>query len=85
MLSAAQVAETYFLESRHMLLEIAAHFDRYEAALAREAGGTGNGRAAAGQDGQGRMARLREAIAILSSPTADRERTVALLELFAKD
>lgn len=85
MLSAAQVAETYFLESRHMLLEIAAHFDRHEAAMAREAGGGGNGRAAVGQSGADRMSRLREAIAILAAPHADRERTVALLELFAKE
>jgi hypothetical protein len=85
MLSAAQVAETYFLESRHMLLEIAAHFDRYDAAVAREPGGIANGRAASGQGGNGSMARLREAIAILAAPHADRERTETLLELFAKD
>lgn len=85
MLSAAQVAENYFLESRHMLLEIAAHFDRYDAAVAREAGGMGNGRATAPHDADGRMKRLREAIAILAAARADRERTVALLELFAKD
>ncbi len=80
MLDAAQVAENYFLESRHMLLEIAAHFDRYDAALARDAGG-GEGRSA----GAGKMARLREAIAVLAAPAAGRERTVALLELFARE
>ncbi len=85
MLSAAQVAETYFLESRHMLLEIAAHFDRYDAAVVREAGGTGSGGSALRQGVTGSMARLREAVAILAAPHADRERTVALLELFAKD
>ena len=85
MLSAAQIAENYFLESRHMLLEIAAHFDRYDAAATRESGGIANGRAAAGQGGTGNMGRLREAVAILAAPHADRERTVALLELFAKD
>ena len=85
MLTAAQVAENYFLESRHMLLEVAAHFDRYDAAAARESGGIANGRAAAGQGGTGSMGRLREAAAILAAPHADRERTVALLELFAKD
>jgi hypothetical protein len=31
------------------------------------------------------MARLREAVALLASPRTDRERTVALLELFAQD
>jgi hypothetical protein len=85
MLSAAQVAETYFLESRHMLLEIAAHFDRYDAAVARETGGITNGRAASGPGGIASMARLREAVAILAAPHADRERTETLLELFAKD
>ena len=82
MLTAAQVAETYFLESRHQLLEIAAHFDRYDAAVAREA--AGNGRSA-GRDEDGRMSRLREALAILAAPRAERERTVALLELFARE
>ena len=85
MLSAAHVAENYFLEIRHMLLEIAAHFDRYQAAVAREAGGTGTGKNAGGPREDGRMIRLREAIAILAAPHADRERTVALLELFARD
>jgi len=78
MLTAAQVAENYFLESRHMLLEIAAHFDRYDAAVAREAGG-------AGQGGAGRMARLREAITMLADPHHESERTEAMLKLFAKD
>jgi hypothetical protein len=87
MLPAALVAENYFLESRHMLLEIAAHIDRYEAAVAREAtpGGeakhVGEGR----HVGEHKMARLREALAILAEPRADRERTVALLELFGRD
>jgi hypothetical protein len=78
MLTATQAAENYFLESRHMLLEIAAHFDRYDAAAARSSNGKGAG-------GADKMTRLREAIAILAAPRADRERTVALLELFAKD
>jgi len=83
MLTAAQVADNYFLESRHMLLEIAAHLDRYDAALAREPGG-GNGRGAAGA-GAAKIARLREAIAILAVPPTGHERTVALLELFARE
>ncbi len=85
MLTSAHVSENYFLESRHMLLEIAAHFDRYEAAVAREAGGMTNGRAAARPGEDGRMARLREALAILAAPRPEGERTVALLELFAQD
>jgi hypothetical protein len=83
MLTASQVAENYFLESRHMLLEIAAHLDRYDAALARETrGGNGRGATAAGA---GKIARLREAIAILAAPASGHERTVALLELFARE
>ena len=85
MLTAAHVSENYFLESRHMLLEIAAHFDRYDAALAREAEGMANGLAASRLEGDGRMKRLRQALAILAAPPPDGERTVALLELFAQD
>ena len=85
MLTAAHVSENYFLESRHMLLEIAAHFDRYDAAVAREASRMTHGRTAVGQGVDGRMARLREALAILAAPRANGERTVALLELFAQD
>lgn len=83
MLSPAQVAETYFLESRHMLLELAAHFDRYEAALARQT----NGQTAAGQAADrasGQMGRLREALEIVARSAPGSERTVALLELFAR-
>ena len=82
MLTAAQVAENYFLESRHMLLEIAAHLDRFDAATEREAAAGGNGRLAAGG---AKMTRLREAIAILAAAGDGRERTVKLLELFAKE
>jgi hypothetical protein len=84
MLSPAQVADTYFLESRHMLLELAAHFDRYEAAVARHANGHATaGEAAAGRAGA-QMARLREALEIVARSPAGGERTVALLELFAR-
>ena len=84
MLTAAQVAETYFLESRHMLLELAAHLDRYDAAAARDAAGGGNGRPS-DESGARKIERLREALAILASSAGNRERTVALLELFARD
>ena len=79
MLSPSQVVDTYFLEARHQLLEIAALLDRHDAALAR-AGAAGNGRQAAAD---AKLAALRQALQILAEPATDRERTVALLELFA--
>ena len=84
MLTSAQVAENYFLESRHMLLELAAHLDRYDAAVARESSGRGIA-GATSRAGEGKIARLREAIAMLAAPASGRERTVALLELFARE
>ena len=79
MLSASQVVDTYFLEARHQLLEIAALLDRHDAAVARGAATGGNGRPTA----DARITALRRALEILAEPQADRERTVALLELFA--
>jgi hypothetical protein len=76
MLSPDQVVETYFLEARHQLLEIAALLDRHDAAVARE--GRGAGPAAA------KLATLKEAIATLAADRSATERTVALLELFAR-
>ena len=89
MLSAAQIAENYFLESRHMLLEVAAHFDRYDAAVTREEAGRpgaghANGHAAAADAAAKKLAVLREALAIVADPAPRQERTVALLELFAR-
>ena len=78
MLSPTQVAETYFLESRHQLLEIAAYLDRYDAAVAR--GGSRNGHAAASDR---KLEVIREALAIIAEEKPARERTIALLELFA--
>jgi hypothetical protein len=74
-LSPAQVADTYFLESRHQLLEIAAYLDRYDAAVAR----------AGGRDGHAtrKLEVIREALAIIAEEKPTHERTVALLELFA--
>lgn len=84
MLTAAQVAENYFLESRHMLLEVAAHFDRFDAAAARDTAPGGDGRPPSAA-GRAKMARLREAIAILAADADGHERTVKLLELFAQE
>jgi len=82
MLTARQTVDTYFLEARHMLLEVAALLDRYDAAVAR---------AAAGRDGSAtdaatreKLAVLREAFEVLAATKVDGERTVKLLELFAR-
>jgi hypothetical protein len=77
MLSPDQVIEAYFLEARHQLLEIAALLDRHDAAVARE------GRPA-GPVGAVKLATLRQAIAALGQDRPTQERTVALLELFAR-
>ena len=78
MLSPAQVAENYFLESRHQLLEIAAYLDRYDAAVARS--GAGNGARTASER---KLDLVRRALALVAEERPARERTVALLELFA--
>jgi hypothetical protein len=77
MLSPDQVVETYFLEARHQLLEIAALLDRHDAAVAREGRGAGPAASA-------KLATLKEAIALLAADRSATERTVALLELFAR-
>jgi hypothetical protein len=77
MLSPDQVVETYFLEARHQLLEIAALLDRHDAAVAREGRGAGPAAAA-------KLATLQEAVATLAADRPATERTVALLELFAR-
>lgn len=78
MLTPEQVVDTYFLEARHMLLEIAALLDRHDAALARTGSPAAAGPAAA------KLAALRDALTILRDSAAPTERTVALLERFAK-
>jgi hypothetical protein len=77
MLKPSQVVDTYFLESRHQLLEIAAYLDRYDASVARN--GNTNGHSA----DEKKLAVIRRALAIVAEPKPARERTVALLELFA--
>ncbi|MFM7243124.1 MAG: hypothetical protein ACKO40_02975 [Planctomycetaceae bacterium] len=77
MLTPDQVVDTYFLEARHQLLEVAALFDRLDAAVARE--GRGPGAAAAAK-----LAALREAVGTLAGGQPAGERIVALLERFAQ-
>jgi hypothetical protein len=82
MLTARQTVDAYFLEARHMLLEVAALLDRHAAAAAREGG---RKPAASGPDPAAeKLAVLREALAILAADRPSGERTVALLELFAR-
>ena len=76
MLSPDQVVETYFLEARHQLLEVAALLDRLDAAVDR----AGRGPAAAAA---GKVAAIRQALATLAVERPSSERTVTLLELFA--
>ena len=81
MLTPRQTVETYFLEARHMLLEVAALLDRHDAALAR------TGRQATGpsdEESATKLAVLHEALAVLAARTCDGERTVKLLDLFAR-
>ena len=83
MLTADETIETYFLEARHMLLEVAALLDRHDAAVARAAGGR-NGSAAVDTPAGDKLAVLREALALLAADRCAGERTVKLLELFAR-
>ena len=77
MLSPDQVVEAYFLEARHQLLEVSALLDRHDAAVAREGRGAGPAAAA-------KLDVLRQAIATLGDDRPVQDRTVALLELFAR-
>jgi len=77
MLSPDQVVDAYFLEARHQLLEVAALLDRHDAAVVREGRGAGPAAAA-------KLAVLRQAIATLGDDRPVQERTVALLEIFAR-
>ncbi len=85
MLTPPQVAEAYFLESRHMLLEIAAYLDRYDAAVARGNGSNGNDKATAADttSGEKKLGVIRRALAITSEAQPTKQRTLTLLELFA--
>jgi len=82
MLTSRQTVETYFLEARHMLLEVAALLDRHEAAVARE--GSARNVAAGDVAAVEKLAVLREALAVLAAERCGSERTVRLLELFAR-
>ena len=76
MLSPQEILDTYYLEARRDLLEIAALLDRYDAAVAREASPT--------TSEETRLTVIRRALSQLAdenAPTSDR--SAELLELFA--
>ena len=76
MLSPRQILDTYYLEARCDLLEVAALLDRYDAAVER---------LEATSDDEAKLELLRRALAQLADSTAPSgERTAALLELFAE-
>ena len=74
MLTPHEVIEKDFLEHRHMLLEIAAYLDRYDAAVQRT-----------GQTGPlpAKLKKIDQALAALRAPASEHGRAYDLLELFA--
>jgi hypothetical protein len=74
MLTPQQVIDTYFLESRCVLLEVSAMLDRYEAAVKR-----------CGTEAERRekLICMRRALTVLADPEKKENRTEKLLELFA--
>ncbi len=74
MLDPQQVIDTYFLENRHMLLELAAFLDRYDVVVARQ------GEHAANEE---KLAVIRQSLQVLSGNTSDTPRVEQLLELLA--
>ena len=80
MFSPQKILDTYYLEARRDLLELAALLDRYDAAVTREG---------APAEDSSKLAVLRQAFTILadadaSSPGQDQDRTNALLNLFSE-
>ena len=77
MLTPKQTLDTYYLEARRDLLEIAALLDRYDASVEREG---------AAVDHDALLVTLRKALAHLADPDSPKgDRVDALLELFAEN
>jgi len=74
MLTPQQVIDTYYLDARCMLLEIAATMDRYDAAV---------NRTNTPATDTAKLDCLRKALAMVANPDEKNERTRKLLELFA--
>jgi hypothetical protein len=75
MLTAERVLDAYFLETRSMLLEIAATLDRYDAAAAPERQTPG--------EPDPRLEKIYQALALLSNRGAPADRAEQLLRLFS--
>ena len=76
MLSPQEILDTYYLEARRDLLEIAALLDRYDAAVARET--------SPATSEESRLTVIRGALSQLANENAPSgKRTADLLELFA--
>jgi hypothetical protein len=74
MLSAQRVLDEYFLDTRCMLLEIAATLDRYDASVERHG---------SGDDTDPRLASIRQALEMLGGRAAQTDRAEKLLRLFS--
>ncbi len=70
-----QVLDSYFLDSRCMLVELAATLDRYDRAVGR--GGPG------GDAEDPRLAKLYDSLAVLASRDTSPDRAERLLMLFS--
>ncbi len=73
MLTPSQILDAYFLDTRHMLLEIAAFFDRYDAAIGRS-------QFAANDE---RRVLLQNAVGVLAGQSSA-DRTEIMLDLFSE-
>lgn len=76
MLSPKEVLDTYYLETRRDLLELAALIDRYDAAVARD----GNPPVVEDE----KLLMLRRALAHLADADAPENRAKHLLEMFSE-
>ena len=74
MLKPQNVIDTYYLEARCMILEIAAVFDRYDASVEREGTPAEDAR---------KLQCLREAMQLTADPDEHNNRAEKLLQLFA--
>lgn len=75
MLSAEQVLDTYFLDARCMLIELAALLDRLDASAAEGGGSASSDK---------RLAAIHASLRILADPATAHDRAERLLRLFSE-